>query len=205
MVQACAKEGITRFSQSEQTPFLTEPLLSDFGYLGDSPATQQVLEGIYHIPPNTDPYARKLIACLRRSPLLPCISKSISTQDHIQAWNKARPNTASHPGGPLYSDIIAGTKDNEIAAFDAATANLPLYDGFVNSNWTSATECIIHKKANVPAVEKMRIICLFDASFNMINKIIGRRLVQLGEANDMLPVGSLWVQEEKKSKRMRIE
>ena len=187
MVQACAKEGITRFSQSEQTPFLTEPLLSDFGYLGDSPATQQVLEGIYHIPPNTDPYARKLIACLRRSPLLPCISKSISTQDHIQAWNKARPNTASHPGGPLYSDIIAGTKDNEIAAFDAATANLPLYDGFVNSNWTSATECIIHKKANVPAVEKMRIICLFDASFNMINKIIGRRLVQSGEANDMLP------------------
>ena len=145
------------------------------------------MEGTYQIPPDIDPYARKLIACLHRPPQVPLISKTISTQEHIKAWQKARTNTASHPEGPLYSDLIAGTHDSEIAAFDAAIANLPLYDGFVNSNWTGATECIIYKKANVPAVEKMRIICLFDASFNMINKIMGRRMVQSGEANDLLP------------------
>ncbi len=43
------------------TPFMTPPLLSDFGYVGMSRAAQQVLLGEYEISASTDRYAAQLI------------------------------------------------------------------------------------------------------------------------------------------------
>ncbi len=50
-----------RFSQSEDTPFMNWPLLSDFGYLADTDGTEQVLQSMYQAPEGTDPYAALLL------------------------------------------------------------------------------------------------------------------------------------------------
>jgi hypothetical protein len=59
-----------KFQQSFQSPFYTPPLVSDFGYLGTGRAAESVLDGTYHIPPGTDPYAAQLISHLTRPPAI---------------------------------------------------------------------------------------------------------------------------------------
>ena len=46
---------------SEATPFMQEPLLSVFGYRGNSAAVQEVLLGTFEPPPDTDPFAALLL------------------------------------------------------------------------------------------------------------------------------------------------
>ena len=40
----CIRENSQRFSQSCNTPFMTSPLVDDFGYLADTVAAEQVLQ-----------------------------------------------------------------------------------------------------------------------------------------------------------------
>ena len=44
---------------------MTEPLLTDLGYLADTQAAQMILDGTYQPPPGTDYYATLLINELR--------------------------------------------------------------------------------------------------------------------------------------------
>jgi hypothetical protein len=43
----CQWENSRPFSQTADTPFMQSPLLEDFGYLAQDPATRQVLNGSY--------------------------------------------------------------------------------------------------------------------------------------------------------------
>jgi hypothetical protein len=84
-------ENDGRFSQSESTPPMTSPLVDDFGYLGDTPVAEAVLDGTYVAPKGTDPYAVKLLAqmrwpdCIQGQPELP---SCVSLQSHINGWKK---------------------------------------------------------------------------------------------------------------------
>ena len=64
MVKAMAKSNLSRQQQSTSTPFMTEPLLTDFGYLANDKAAQEVLNGTY-VPPlsqtATASYGRKFV------------------------------------------------------------------------------------------------------------------------------------------------
>ena len=46
----CTWENSRCFSQTSETPFMTSPLVEDFGYLAQGPATAAVLDGSY-VPP----------------------------------------------------------------------------------------------------------------------------------------------------------
>jgi hypothetical protein len=48
--QGCQEENSQRFSQTKDTPFMSSPLVDDFGYLALGPAALTVLDGSY-IPP----------------------------------------------------------------------------------------------------------------------------------------------------------
>ncbi len=61
MEDACIVENTYRFSQAESTPPMTEPLVSELGYLADTEAAERILEGNYAIPNDLDPYAAMLI------------------------------------------------------------------------------------------------------------------------------------------------
>jgi hypothetical protein len=57
---ACIQEGIQRYSQAQDTPFLTSPLLEDFGFLGKQTTIKAVLNGTYVCPPEVlDIYTKK--------------------------------------------------------------------------------------------------------------------------------------------------
>jgi hypothetical protein len=50
-----------RFCQTKPTPFMQQPLVVQFGYLGIGPQAQSVLDGTYQPLVHIDPYAARLL------------------------------------------------------------------------------------------------------------------------------------------------
>ena len=185
MEQACIAENIARFSPAETTPPMTEPLVTDLGYLADTEAAQRILDGTYDIPPGLDPYAALLIhelrmpASIRNSPF---VTSRVETSEHQQGWNKQKETISADPDGLTFSHYKAGASDDLIAQFDATLRSLPYQHGFTPAAWIPMTDVAILKKAGVYYnVEKMRTILLMNAKFNMNNKKLGRDMMANAE------------------------
>jgi hypothetical protein len=186
----CKWENSRRFSQTSPTPYMTWPLVEDFGYLAQGPATQAVLAGTYVPPPGTDIYARKLFPHLAMDPSVaaaPPMKIVFSIEDHIKGWRKAREFTATGPSGLTFSHFIAATYDPLLASFDATMANIPYATGYSPIRWQSGTDVMIPKSTISLRVDKLRTLLLLDPEFNQNNKILGRSLMRQAEAHSQIP------------------
>jgi hypothetical protein len=65
---------------------------------------------------------------------------------------------------------------------DLILREVPLQCGFALDAWNPMADCFIPKKEEVLLPDKMRTICLMDASYNMNNKWHGRAFMQHHEA-----------------------
>jgi hypothetical protein len=54
-----------RFRLTEDTPPMSEPLLSDLGYLANTSAAEEILQGTYVCPPGTDEYTQDFLLFLQ--------------------------------------------------------------------------------------------------------------------------------------------
>jgi hypothetical protein len=95
--------------------------------------------------------------------------------------------TLSSPFSPLFTDFIAGCSDREIAALDAAMANIPLMTGYGPLSWRQVIDVMIPKKTASALVSKLRIIVLFNALFNLINKWVSKDMVQQAKSFKWVP------------------
>jgi hypothetical protein len=144
----CQWENSRRFSQTSSTPFMTSPLVDEFGYLAQGPATNAVLKGTYIPPLGTDPYAQKLLKELKMDSSVvaaPPMKVIFSVDQHIKGWRKAREFTATGPLGLTFSHFIATTYDPVLASFDATMANIPYATGYSSISWQSGTDVMIPK------------------------------------------------------------
>jgi hypothetical protein len=74
MEEACIAENTAQFSQTEATPPMTKPLVTNLGYLADTEAAQRILDDTYEIPEDLDQrllYLSKNPGCLTLSGILP--------------------------------------------------------------------------------------------------------------------------------------
>ena len=179
--------------QTSSTPFMTSPLVNDFGYLTLGPATQAVLDGTYVPPAGTDIYARKLFPHLKMDPAVaaaPPMKIVFLTDEHKQGWKKAREFTATGPSGLTFSHFIAATYDPMLASFDTTMANILYATGYSPKRWQAGTDVMIPKSAISLRVDKLRTILLLDPEFNQNNKILGRSLMSHAEAHSQIPQNS---------------
>jgi hypothetical protein len=68
---------------------MTSPLVDEFGYLAQGPATNAVLKGTYIPPPGTDPYAQKLLKELKMDSSVaasPPMKVIFCVNQHIKGW-----------------------------------------------------------------------------------------------------------------------
>jgi hypothetical protein len=140
---AYIQENTARFSQTEGTPGMTEPLLGDLGYLADTEYADEILRGTYPIPEGTCPYAAKLIAELhmpdsiaRNGPT----SQHVSIQDHVNGWKNRRKVSRRTRTDLPFSHYKAGAADAYIAQFDATLRSIPYQHGFVLEAWIPTTD-----------------------------------------------------------------
>ena len=118
---------------------------------------------------------------------LPKITGVGSTEEHCTGWKRMNIRTGSSPYGPLFCDYMAGTQDIEVAAVDASLSSIPYMTGFSPGVWRKASDVMIPKKKSSRHVQKLRIIVLFDAMFNMVNKRIARTMIQQAQRLKLLP------------------
>jgi hypothetical protein len=61
IVRGCMWENKGRFRQTQHTPFMTEPLRTQAGYLRIGRGTQDILNGTFDCLPGVSPHAAQLI------------------------------------------------------------------------------------------------------------------------------------------------
>ena len=187
--KACMDEGTRRFSQTQSTPLMRTDLTSRIRYHAELPGADEILAGTFIPPPDLDQYAVQFLAQMKMNPIVQDhqLSKAIPTQAYQESWQHMKPNTSCSPSGPSFVDYIAGSRDDDIAAFDTTMANIPYASGYTPQTWTQMTDVLIPKKSHSSLVEKLRIIVLFHAMFNMNNKRIGREMVANAELLGQIP------------------
>ena len=187
--KACMEEGTRRFSQTITTPLMQQEFIARVGYQGELNGADEILEGTFDPPNDMDPYAKEFIQQLKMQEVVQdqMITRAISTESYQESWKRMKPNTSSSPFGPTFVDYIAGSRDAQIAEFDVTMANIPYASGYTPRAWTKMTNVLIPKKSHSSLVEKLRIIVLFHAMFNMNNKRIGREMVANAERLKQLP------------------
>jgi hypothetical protein len=59
------ENNAARFWLTEDTPPMSEPLLLDLGYLANTSAAEEILQGTYVCPPGTDEYTQDFLLFLQ--------------------------------------------------------------------------------------------------------------------------------------------
>jgi len=189
---ACKAEGLRRFTQAQQTPFLApgSSLLNHLGVNANPLYMHHILDGSYIPAPDVDIFTCEFLKELTMPNILqglPPITGVVSTHNHQRSWKKMRLNTGSSPYGPLFCDYIAGAQDPIVLDIDASLSSIPYHVGFSPSQWQEASNVMIPKKRTSRHVQKLCIIILFDAMFNMTNKRIAQHMLSQARQHNVLP------------------
>ncbi len=169
-----------KYRACEQTPFLQEPLLSDFGYTGHSENIDAVVNGTYTPPEGTDEYAKTLLSVMQRPDHVATsefkISTYVSTEEHQRAWKRAKENTSSGKSGLHFGMFKANATVPRLAELDASLRSIAYSTGFVYERWKTGIDVQILKRIQDFRAEKLRTILQLEADFNMNNKKLNRDL-----------------------------
>ncbi len=160
-------------------PFLKELLRSRFEQGIESVAFQEVLNGTFICPPNTDPYVARLIASLKRHP--GAYAEPWTAKEQISGWRKVQETTASLMSQVHFGHYMAGTFNPEIALLNATMADILLQSGYSPWRWRKGLNVMLQKQVGNINVEKLRIIVLFEVDFNTNNKWISRAVMYKAE------------------------
>jgi hypothetical protein len=163
---------------------MTSPLLEEVGYLADGAAVEAILAGTYIIPADVDGSTRKFIVALRMPEAirqLGLVSTAISLEDHKRGWRRQKEGKASEPSGLSFAHYKTALYDEGLCDLDLALRSMPIQVGFIPDLWKIITDVEILKKDNVFDVDKMRLIQLMMADYQINNKLFGRRMIAHGE------------------------
>ena len=186
--KGCIQENIKKYRQTEDTPCMVNPLKDALGYLGNTRAADEILNGTYTYPTGTGRYSIELLQEFARKEDFssPPPSSIMSTQDFVQGWKKMKEQTSSGISGLHFGHLKACTFSTMLSNFEATLSHIPFTTGYVPNGWKKGVCCMIKKKANVDRVTKLRTIVLTEADFNFSNKKLGRDAMQHAESNDLI-------------------
>ena len=187
MVPAMAALNLARQQQCVGTPSMSPSFLADFGYLADTTAALDVINGVYVPPPGNDPYIVELLSCmempsaLRDTTPFPFV---VNERENRLAWMKQREKTAGEPSCLSFAHYKAASQDAMLNSVDTLLRMVPLLVGFSPDAWQVITDVEILKKAGEFRVAKMRLIQLMSPEFQINNKMIGRNVLKHAENAD---------------------
>jgi hypothetical protein len=202
MEKAIMHENETKYRQASLTPFMVEPLLHDFGYLGIGVHAQEVMQGFYAVPNGVDPFTRKLISHLRMAPNIAAsdpINIYITTDDWKAGWTRMKESTATGSDFLHFGHFKAGCTNDVIANFEATMANIPILSGYSPPRWKKAVDCMLLKREGDYRVDKLRTIVLFDPEANHIFKCLGRKVMAHAEQHNQLAAEQYGSRKKKKA------
>ena len=170
-----ARKLTSRFKLARHTSIEEGQLFDDFGYLGDTTSTRAILEGTYEFPPDMDPHLRMLLEEAHKvfsNKSTEEISNFISTQDYQHYWSRADEFIQSSYSNIHFGHYKAVARDHYLSALEAAKLSLAAKTGIPLERWGHSLTVLLEKEFGNIYIEKMRAICLMEADFNWLNKLV---------------------------------
>jgi hypothetical protein len=153
MEQACFAENEIRFRQTEHTPPMSEPMISELGFLGDTEQCEDILNGRYSPPRSTDPYMIELLTELRMPQRVRTsleahngIITQISQEEENRSGWKKRCITSAEASGLTMDHYVVGSGDDNLNEVDTLFQQLPYQHGLSPDSWKVLTDVEILKK-----------------------------------------------------------
>ena len=188
------RQNTTHLTISGNTPFASKPLISLIGQDGEYPVVDKILDGNINIdkiltdttnldPVLQSPEMKVFIESLKlptstatKSPLSTIPSK-ISLEEYKEMFNNTKEQTASTPPAH-YGHYKASCESDILASVNLTFMNTPFKYGYALERWKISYHCMI-KKRDVPYINQLRIVQLYEADFNSVLKFLpGKRMLQ---------------------------
>ena len=182
---ACLQENFSKYTQTEDTVCMQEPLRSLLGKTGTTEFCRNILEGTAVFPHNTPPYTIEFFNQMKRSDRANQhkVTNHISKEDYIDGWKLMKESTSSaSTNGLHFGHMKASAMDPVLADFESSISQLPFSTGYAPSPWKEGTIVMIKKRIGLNKVTALRSIVLTEADFNFNNKMLGRRAISHAEA-----------------------
>ena len=170
-IESQAAEALSkRFRLATHAPILQdERLFADFGYLGNTDATRQVLEGTYDYPEDMDTHTRMLLEeahHIFKKMSDEEIIDMVSTSDFQYFWQRANENIQSSESNITFSHYKAQSQDEHLSAMQAAKLTLACKTGIPLDRWHNGLTVLLEKEKGNILINKMRAIGLLEVDFN---------------------------------------
>ena len=116
------------------------------------------------------------------------IQTSITRADFQDWWRTAKEAIQSSKCGYHFGHYIAAAENDYLTALHTARINLALETGIPYERWGHGLTCLLEKEFGSIYVDKLRAICLFEADFNWLQKIIfSHRMIKAAHAKGVIP------------------
>lgn len=173
--EQAARRLTDRFKLARDAPISQGQLFDDIGYLGDTSSTRAILEGTYDFPPEMDPHTRLLLEEAHRifaNKSTEEISNFVSTSDFQYFWKRADEFIQSSYSNVHFGHYKAIARDRYLSALQAAKLSLAAKTGIPMDRWGHSLTVLLEKEFGNIYLDKLRAICLMEADFNWMNKLV---------------------------------
>ena len=179
------------FRQASTTPLGSGQLAELIGNAGLTEECTNILNGMIPeaIKSATQPELSAFIAHmaipedLRDAPL---ISTEISAGEFTSSIKKWKESTSTSPSGRHLGYYRATLDLGSITQDMCELLNIVTRCGLVPTRWCKAVSVLLEKDAGTPTINRLRVIHLFEADYNLFLKLLwAQRLVRRGEDNRM--------------------
>jgi hypothetical protein len=150
-------------------------LFDNLSFMGDTKNPQWILEGMYNYPPDTDEWTKKILqeAQFTFSQMSGTeIATMITKKDFQNYWQRVNERTSSSFSGITFSHYKVAAFHYMLSAMHAAYLTACARKSIPLKRWGVGLTVLLEKIIGNNFVHKLQAICLLEADFNWINKMI---------------------------------
>ncbi len=178
-----------QYHQAHDTPFASEPLLSYFGYCGDSNEAESLLNGHLPLTDRLLPETMQIISTLANpSSVLPSFSANITKEDFSSLYKVIPEASSSSPSGRHVGHYKVASQFDYLSDLHATMMSIPYIAGFSPDRWKTVVDIMLEKTPGEPKTHRLRIIALQESDFNQSNRLLlARPLSHHLEDKNLIP------------------
>jgi hypothetical protein len=160
--------------------------------MGDTKCAQKILKGTYDYPPDTDEWTKKILqeAHFMFSQKMSGIeiATMITTEDFQNYWQWVDESTLSSFNGVMFSHYKAAAFHYMFSAMHVAYLTACARKGIPLKWWGVRLTVLLEKIIGNNFVHKLQAICLLEADFNWMNKMIfAKRMIGMALERKLIP------------------
>ena len=116
------------------------------------------------------------------------VSTFVTTNDFQSWWLTADEDIQSSKSGCHFSHYKAAAHNDYLSALHCAKLNIALRTGVPLKRWGHGLTVLLEKEFGAIFIDKLRAICLFEADFNWLQKLIfAKRMMGMAMDKEIVP------------------